>query len=649
MCSEHVECEAPWPGFAPLSVALGVSIPMSPVLLVLAPAVAGAATPTASSVGKSSDGTEHPATHAFDGLLDTAWAEGELGEGEGAWIEVRFDRPVDVSSVSIWPGWMGGVNRDIRLHGRPRNITITFDVVEGEDVIYKDRIMDPGEEQRPVRYDMRAEAPQARSMRVTIDQVYPGGIYADCYITELAVNFAGGESVAQVAGIQGWQESRAGERAEEAQREQAIALFEKISAEEFGDRDSLRTLMDWAGNGAPYLRRQVANRVPWGFRLNALRPDATSIEALLKLKDANAVAALERASLRTFGKASDELMRRAHLLAAYADVLGGGRRNIDPWGEEGFERGALRSFGEPLSLAVDEYGGLYVTDVANHRVQRYNLANGMVEEVFGNAEAKVTDVWFARPRPAYASGATPTAEGNGFILPIDVDTVPGPRGDTVYVLDVAKASGTTGSFGRITEIKPDGTIGHQQILPFGTPISAKAGGEAHLMVNKKTLVVVWANEGIQYSLPKWEASDIFSLQDGSARGGILLSGSKIGLIYGSDLVMYNTDGFRYGSIMGPDTLGPGYEDWDIAYDEEGKPWVALDTGEVLKLKKPGKVDFRFRMSDDSLTNPRIDVYDDMVYVTRDNQILRADALELLAEQSMEGETGATMDVGLGGE
>ncbi|MEM6928963.1 MAG: discoidin domain-containing protein, partial [Myxococcota bacterium] len=75
------------------------------------------AAPRASSSTTDSDGRAHPASHAFDGLLSTAWAEGASGDGAGEWIEVRFAQRIDVTSVSIWPGWLGGRNREIREFG----------------------------------------------------------------------------------------------------------------------------------------------------------------------------------------------------------------------------------------------------------------------------------------------------------------------------------------------------------------------------------------------------------------------------------------------------------------------------------------------------------------------------------------------------
>lgn len=613
--------------------------------LFIAGSPAIAATPTASSYATTSEGVKHPPSHAFDGMLSTAWAEGDIGSGEGSWIEVRFDRPTDIHSVSIWPGFLASVDRDIRLHARPRAVTLTFKVSGGEDVVEQDVLVDPGAAQRPLRHDIKVEVPKARSMRLTVDDVYPGGIYSDMYISEIAFDLVGGDTPAPVQATRDWVASATGERADQAHRTKVIGLYNTFKSADFGDRDTLRVLMDWATDGAPYLRQRVASRVPHGFRLNALTPDKHAVEALLKIKDANAAASLQRAALRTTGSIADQLERSARMLTAYAQVQGGGRRNIDPWGEPGFEPGALQSFGEPLALSVDEYGGLYVADTGNHRVQRFSVDNGAFETSFGVPAAGMTDFWFHKRREAYASGAEPSTGPAGFVLPVDVEVVPGNKGDTVYVLDYARDPDSAGPYGRITEILPSGAIGHQQMLPFDSPISARAGGEGHLIATKKRVTVVWADQGVSYTTKQWEEGEVFDLEDGSARGAIGLSRGRLGLIYGTDLVMYNPDGFRYGVVMGEDTLGTGYEDWDIAYDEKKKMWVVLDTGEVIKLKRLGKVDYRFRLSEKALATPRIDAFQDVVFVTSGDRILTGDALQLHAEQTAEGDQGGTLDLG----
>ena len=81
---------------------------------------ATAGTPKASSELKNDDGERYPVSLAFDGLLHTGWAEGEMGDGTGSWLELPLDGLTEVRSVSIWPGNMSLGERSLREFGRPR-------------------------------------------------------------------------------------------------------------------------------------------------------------------------------------------------------------------------------------------------------------------------------------------------------------------------------------------------------------------------------------------------------------------------------------------------------------------------------------------------------------------------------------------------
>ncbi|MEZ4238890.1 MAG: hypothetical protein R3F59_22605 [Myxococcota bacterium] len=362
-----------------------------------------------------------------------------------------------------------------------------------------------------------------------------------------------------------------------------------------------------------------------GWRVAALQPDKTSIEALLKLKDSNAIGAIERASLRVTGALAKDLERRAKLFDAYQELLGGGGRNAAPWGTSGIARGALRGYGAPLDVAVDSYGGVYVADTGNNRVQRFAIDTGVVDEVWGAAEGDVTDAWFAGTREPYASGAAPGKEDGQFVNPADLAVVPGKEGDSLLVLD---------GVGRLTLIDPAGKVAHVQQVPGEIGISE---GEGHVLYGKGKVVVVMGNEGYVYKLSDWSELGKFELQDGVPSSAVLFKNGKLGLVYQDKLILYSTDGFRHGDLLG-DSLGNGYEDWAVALDEKGKLWAALDTGEVVKFKKPGKVDYRVPIAQYSISVPRLGVYADHVFVTTDDKILHADAYEL----HMSAETGTSV-------
>ena len=190
------------------------------------------------------------------------------------------------------------------------------------------------------------------------------------------------------------------------------------------------------------------------------------------------------------------------------------------------------------------------------------------------------------------------------------------------------------------------------LAPIMASLAGSAGetGEADsfriLADDARNAVVVWGNEGAVLSFPEWSVVERFTLEDGAPSGAVMFKSGKMGLIYGQSMVLYSTDGFRHGTIIDTDDLGVGYEDWGVSMDEKGKLWAVLDTGEIVKFKKPGKVDFQIRLTDYSLPTPRIAVVEDYVFVTSRDKIERGDSQEILYRQEEDAPTtGGTLDLG----
>lgn len=570
----------------------------------------------ASSEQTGTDGKKQSAALAFDGLLGTAWAEGAPDDGTGAWIELTFDKPTDVASVSLFPGYLGGADRELREYGRPKLVTLTFTVPGSDPVVKQERLLDPGET-GPLRHDVILTVPGATALRITFDEVFSGGLYSETRLAEVAINLVAGDRPAPVTDAITWLQSEDGQKLAVAQRETAVGLYEAIKAAEFGDKPSFEQLKDWAADGAPYLREKVA-KLPWGFRLVALQPDKTSIEALLKLKDANAIPAIERAALRLTGDLAKDLSRRARLFDAYTELGAANVRNVPAWGQPGIAKGQLRGFGVPLDVAADAWGNLYVADTGNHRVQQFGEDTGVVGKVWGAKEPDVAEVWYYGSRDAYAAGSRPGEGAGEFVNPSDLAVAYGKDGDSVFVLDAK---------GRLSEIGPDGAIARTVKLPAEGGAGA---GEVHVVTDGKAVVALFANEGFVYARKDWDAAPVkFELKEGAPASAVMFSNGKLGLVYESKLIEYSPDGFRFGDLLG-DTLGTGYENWAVTTDEDGRLWAVLDTGEVVKFKKPGKVDFRFPVGDYSLQNPRIAVFDDHVFVSDQDRLVHVDALEAVS-------------------
>jgi hypothetical protein len=583
-----------------------------------------AAPPKASSEAVDDEAGRRGAGLAFDGLLSTSWMEGEPGNGEGSWIELVFDKPTDLSSVSIWPGDLSGADRLLRESPRPRLATLTIQPAAGEVVTTDIRFDDPAE-LGPLRLDVPVSVVGAKSVRLTVTAAHDKSLYSDMAVAEIAFNFASGPQPKVVEEHLAWLTGDASVKARDLQTTLVKGLGDRISGAEFGDREALNELMDYAIDGAPFVRERIA-RLPMGFRMQALPADTAALELLLTLKDANAIPAVSRAAVRSTGALQAHLVKTVGMFEAYQDLRGGGSRNVAPWGERGFGKGALQSFGEPLGVAADQFGGVWVADVGNHRVQRYRMDTGGFDKAFG-AEPDMTNLWFTGQREFYAAGSAPGEALGQFTHPLDVAVQYGKTSDTVYVLDAK---------GRVSVITADDKVAKVIQLPVTEPLTAGQGGEGHLVMAKKKVVAVWGNEGYVVDPASGEVGPAFSIEDGVPGGAVGLPNGKLGLIVRDQLVLYSTDGFRFGGLLG-DTMGQGYQDWCVATDEDGKLWAVTDKGEAVKFKKPGVVDYRVQIAEFSLTNCRLAVYDDVLFVTVDDKVLKADALSL-HQKALEGST-----------
>lgn len=602
---------------------LGAVYGAAVVLAALAlPGAAQAAGVKASSELTDSDGNKHPAELAFDGLLTTAWAEGVTGVGEGSWIELRFDRPVDVESVSLWPGDLARGQRSLKENGRPHTITIELVPPAGGEIVTAEARLRDGAEHGEQRVDV-AVAGKAAAIRLTIDQAYAGFLRNDTYLAEVAVNFAAGAPAAS-SRVDSWRASSAGEKAAAAHKEKVVALFDRIDAAEFGDREAFGELMGWAADGAPYLRERVQREVPAGFRVQALPPDDVALEALLKLKDPNAIPAIQLAALRSSGQAEKKLKATRAYFEAYAELKGGGRRSLPVWGAEGWEKGALRAFGEPFGVVLGAEERLYVADVANHRVSVFDQDEGRVQATFGAGKPLVTDTWFGKRRKHYVSGSEPSDGDDGFTNPVDVAIARTSEGERLVVLD---------ALGHVRVVDPTSgaTVAHWQVSAPVKTATPGVGGAATVGVVKSSVVVTWGINGRVYDLAgdetaRWD----LPADEGSPHDLAVAKGTKFALALRSGVGLYGVDGFRHQQLLTATNLPPGYSDYAIAYDEKGKLWTVTDHGFATKWKKPGVKDFEIRWSPVGVTLPRFAVLDDVLWVVHDGKIARIDAREVRA-------------------
>lgn len=570
-------------------------------LLLIIPAFANAAAPKASSALAVPDTKRlADAELAFDGDLLTAWVHGADGTGAGEWVELTLDKPVTLTSVSVWPGEYGPPRLSPAESSRPK--AIRLQVGEGAAAVEKIAVFEDPAVAHRYRFDVVLDAPvTTKRVRILVDSVYEGTLRSNCAISEIALNYTEGGDPAITERMTQWGAGGEGQRKREADRQKAMKYFEDLSAAPELAESAQRALEVMAVNGAPALGEVARRMVPLGFRLSATEPEDTAISAILKAKDPNSMFALELAATRMRGKEAATLQDKIQYFYAWHELQTQANQQVPAWGATGWVKGALRSFGEPLAVEVDSQGTVFVADLGNHRIQRFG-ADGLSMGAIGSSDPQVSNAWITGRRPWFVAGSEEGAQNGAFTLPLDIEILPNKRGDQLAVLDVK---------GRVSILGVDGSVQHSWTYPVARPLEEGVGGQAYLERVGKNLVVIWRDQGVLYSLSGEELRR-FTLEDGAPSAAEGLPNGQLLLGYGPDMIAYSTDGFRHGRING-DELGEGYESWDLALDEANTLWVLTDNGTLVRYKKPGKPEFTMQIPNASFSVPRLAVRGGVVY------------------------------------
>lgn len=558
------------------------------------------------SVKEDANG-KHVGDLAVDGLLSTGWAEGDMGPGSGAWIEVDLGVTTKIEAISIWGGNISAGADSFKEYARPRTVKIS---VDGKALTEELRIQDEVQ-----RFDHPLDV-TGKIVRIDVIDVYEGGVFSDLYISEVAVNFTEGERIKAVEKVDAFRAGKEGTKLAADFETQVLEAYQKHK-ENPDDMESLGFLIAAAANGPEYLQKRVTTLVPIGYRAQAIVPDQKSIDAIRKLKDPNGIPGIQMAALRALGKQQKEMLELIDIFTAYAELRGGGRRNIKAWGETGWEVGAIQGFGEPVALEIDRYGDIYVADPGNNRVQRFNT-EGVSTKQWGTP-ADVTNEWFGKNRKWYVGGSGASKESGGFINPVDIELIPGKDADTYAVLD---------SRARIQVFDAEGNVVIGWTVRSDHELEAQVGGEGYLTWNasKKQLVAIIGDTAVTYTLDSEEVAR-WTVVDETPNAVQAGADGRLYMVFGHKVVAYNADGFRYGVVFDGEILGEGFEDVDLTVDDAGRLWALTDTGFVFNFKKPGKLDWKVQVSDIPLERPRFAVSQGMVYITDRDRVLHIDALQ----------------------
>lgn len=551
------------------------------------------------STNASSAKKDAPASAAVDGLLQTSWMEDEAGYGAGESFTLKLSKTTDIKTISIWPGNLSNGSRSFRQYARPKLIRV---LVDGEEVRDPIRLLD-----KPQRLDVNI-GKTGRTIQIVVDEVFEGVVYTEMAIAEVAINFTDQEENKR---LEKWRDSKEGTRQHDKFVEQMNEYYQKCKEAEFGDKDSFAAIGDAASDGAPYLRHKVLAYVPEGYRIQALPPDETAQKALRKLKNPNAIPFLERAALRSYGKKQAIIQSDVEYFQAYSDLIGGPSRNVKFWGEKGWGKGAIQSFGEPIPIEINRFGELYLADTGNNRIQLYN-EEGRVTRMWGNKEPGITNQWFVKGKPWYVSGADTGKKAGQFINPVDITLIPHKEGDGFATLDAN---------GRVQVFDMEG---RPLISWTATPSyypEPRLGGTAYLtyLPKREIICTILQDEGICFNLDAEELSR-WEIPDGTPNAVEVIKNDKILMAFGDKVVRYAHDGFRDRVIMDKELLGLGYESLDMTIDEKGKLWLLTDRGDIFKFKRPGKVDYKLLAIERPIKYPRIAVMEEMLYISTDERI-----------------------------
>lgn len=136
------------------------------------PVIAASATSTISQ----KDTNNHPMC-MFDKRDDTSWQEGVNGYGINESVSFSFDRQWNVKYIAFK---LGNWKNDKYYYGnaKPKTMTLTFGDYSGQVTFTGARAIEWVEVNYPVTAD---------SMRITINDVYPGTSWEDTCITEITV------------------------------------------------------------------------------------------------------------------------------------------------------------------------------------------------------------------------------------------------------------------------------------------------------------------------------------------------------------------------------------------------------------------------------------------------------------------------------
>lgn len=132
------------------------------------------------SISSSSSNPKHPAEHAIDGNLDTAWNDKAKGNGSGAWLEFIFDQEYEFINITFMNGYQKTskkTGKDLFYeNSRVKTLKMYFDGTPYGSV-------EIPEDNRSVEISINKV--RATKVRIEAEEVWPGRRWGDLCVSEL--------------------------------------------------------------------------------------------------------------------------------------------------------------------------------------------------------------------------------------------------------------------------------------------------------------------------------------------------------------------------------------------------------------------------------------------------------------------------------
>lgn len=590
-----------------LSLLAAASLPAS--------ALAGSKAPVPKLSASSSHDTGtsvHGPELAFDGVLGTSWAEGQPGTGEGEWIEVDLGEDREIAVVSVWAGAFDG-KESWSGRGRAAEITVSGTGPDGDF----SKSVEVGD--RYARKDVRIGA-TVRTLRITLGAVHKGSVFDSTHIAEVAFDFPDPEvwkPILELAAESIDKEVARSKTTRDLPEQEPLALKDAYLACKDNQEYSanFKVIEAVAINGWQWRLPLAQKLVPLGYRRAALQFEEEAVGYLVKLKDPNAIATLETAAAGTQSRDDREwLYLEVKFLLAEQELRRGLRATVPQWGSEGFETGAFKSRGEPMSIDVDSAGNIYVADIGNNRVQRFTAA-GSIERVIGG-ERGIAQWWFGdKNADPYATASLPGTEIGQFQQPYALAV---GNYDILAVIDAAL---------RVQTFDAEGNAKAQWTIDKDWKPKARRGAGTPIItwLDDDFLFII-KDEVLTYSADG-ELKKRYTLEGGDVQGAVISAGGKLIVRHTGtrDLIEYKPqDGFRQGTWAKKGVPEDGSEDWDLCSDGDDNLYVVTDAGSVHKWNKRGKFISTIMAFENPRDMPRCAVNGPIIYIAAKNEIARVE-------------------------